>query len=66
MPHHRAWTAHMTYNFDPDKWYRNELAALKSKRKRGELSEEAFSAAVERLDKRIEEMWRRLDRSYQI
>jgi len=56
----------MTYNFDPDKWYRNELSALKSKRKRGELTEEAFNTAVEKLDKRIEEMWRRLDRSYQI
>jgi hypothetical protein len=56
----------MTYNFDPDKWYAHELAALKSGRRSGDLSQRAFQAAVEKLDRRLEEMWRRLDGTYQI
>lgn len=56
----------MTYNFDPDKWYENELFLLQSKLKKGEVIQEEYYTAVEALDKKLEEMWKRLDRSYQV
>ncbi|MDF1590788.1 MAG: hypothetical protein P1P89_04665 [Desulfobacterales bacterium] len=56
----------MTYNFDPDKWYENELSILKSKFKSGEITEHDLKKAVNKLDKRHEDMWKRLDGTYQI
>lgn len=56
----------MTYNFDPDKWYENKLSILKSKFKSGELTEQDLKKAVIKLDKRHEDMWKRLDGTYQI
>ena len=56
----------MTYNFDPERWYDNEKAYLDRRLKSGEISEEAYTADKERLAQRKEEMWRRLDGSYQI
>jgi hypothetical protein len=56
----------MTYNFDPDKWYDDELFMLKSKLRNIETSESEYEQAVESLDKKYEEMWKRLDGSYQL
>ena len=56
----------MTYNFDPDHWYENEIAYLENKLKSGEKSKKDFKKAIEKLDKRHEEMWKRLDGTYQI
>ena len=56
----------MTYNFDPDKWYNNEKAALKARYQAGELSTQEFEAAVADLDRRYDEMLDRLDGTYQI
>ncbi len=56
----------MTYNFDPDKWYDNELTLLQLKFKNDEISQKKYDKAVEILDKKLEEMWKRLDGSYQI
>ncbi|MCD4743592.1 MAG: hypothetical protein K8R67_14105 [Desulfobacteraceae bacterium] len=56
----------MTYNFDPDKWYDNELFLVQSKFKNGELSQNEYDKAVEILYKTLEEMWKRLDGTYQI
>ena len=56
----------MTYNFDPDRWYDNELAALHAAREAGEITDENFQKAVEELDRKYESMWSRLDGSYQI
>jgi hypothetical protein len=36
----------MTYNFDPDRWYDNELAVLKQRRKEGELGDQEYEQAV--------------------
>ncbi len=52
----------MTYNFDPDRWYENEIAYLQDRLK----SETDFKKAAEKLDKRYEEMWKRLDGTYLI
>ena len=56
----------MTYNFDPDHWYENEIAYLENILKSGTISEKDFKKAIEKLDKRHEEMWKRLDGTYQI
>ena len=56
----------MTYNFDPDKWYENELLILKSKFKSGEITEQELIKALQNLNKRHEDMWNRLDGTYQI
>ena len=56
----------MTYNFDPDKWYENELFLIQLKLKTGEITQKEYDEAVEILDKKLEEMWKRLDGSYQI
>ena len=56
----------MTYNFDPDRWYDNEMAVLKENRRTGELSAQEYDAAVEDLDRRYDKMVERLDGSYQI
>jgi len=56
----------MTYNFDPDRWYENELAALKARYKSGELRAKQFEDAVADLDRRYDEMLNRLDGTYQI
>jgi hypothetical protein len=56
----------MTYNFDPDRWYENELAFLVGKRNSGELSQAEYEAAVRELDRKYDEMVDRLDGSYQL
>ncbi len=56
----------MTYNFDPDRWYDNELAVLKHRRKAGEINDQEYEQAVDDLDRRYDEMVDRLDGSYQI
>lgn len=56
----------MTYNFDPDKWYENEIAFFKNSYKSKKISEHEYKASLEELDRRHEEMWRRLDGTYQI
>jgi hypothetical protein len=56
----------MTYNFDPDKWYDNELDVLKVKLGAGRISPGQFQVAVAALDQRYREMWERLDGSYRL
>jgi len=56
----------MTYNFDPDKWYENELLILKLKYKSGQITEQELKKSLEKLNKRHEDMWNRLDGTYQI
>ena len=56
----------MTYNFDPDRWYDNNLAVLEERRRRAELDEAAFKTAVAELDAQYDEMVDRLDHSYML
>ena len=56
----------MTYNFDPDRWYENERAALEFRYKAGAMNEEEFRRALDDLSQRYEEMLDRLDGTYQI
>ena len=56
----------MTYNFDPDRWYDIELAALESDFRAGRLEESEFERCKERLMERYDAMIARLDGTYQI
>jgi len=56
----------MTNNFDLDKWYDNELFLIQSKLETGEIKQNEYDVAVEILDKKLEEMWKRLDGTYQV
>jgi hypothetical protein len=51
----------MTYNFDPDRWFEIEEAAIDGRRRKGELDDAAYEAAKEELVRRYEEMLARLD-----
>lgn len=56
----------MTYNFDPDQWYENELRVIQKNFKTGQLTEQEYNEAVKGLDRKLEKMWERLDGAYQI
>ncbi len=56
----------MTYNFDPEKWYDNEFYLLQLKRRQGKLDQEEYEQALTDLDRRMDEMWQRLDGAYQV
>ena len=56
----------MTYNFDPDRWYDIERTALEGRRRTEGWSPETYEAALADLDRRYDEMLRRLDGTYQI
>ena len=56
----------MTYNFDPDKWYYNELFLIQAKLKSDKITQGEYDQNVATLDKKHEEMWKRLDGTYQI
>ena len=56
----------MTYNFDPDKWLENNRALLDERHDRGELDERAYAEALAALQRRYEEMVKRLDGTYQL
>jgi hypothetical protein len=56
----------MTYNFDPDRWYENELFLIHSGYKAGQLTRQEYDNAVDKLDRKLKMMWERLDGSYQL
>jgi hypothetical protein len=56
----------MTYNFDPDRWYENELFVIQSTYESGQMTKQEYDKAVEVLDSKYAKMWERLDGSYQL
>ena len=56
----------MTYNFDPERWYDNEQAYLRHRYRVGKISKEDYAQALKTLEKKLEEMWGRVDGTYQI
>jgi len=56
----------MTYNFDPDRWYDNELFVIQSKYKNGKTTKQEDDKAIEELNQKYTKMWERLDGSYQL
>ena len=56
----------MTYNFDPDRWYENERAALDSCYRAGGIDAPRYQEALRELDRRYEDMLKRLDGTYHL
>jgi len=56
----------VTYNFDPDRWYKNEFEFLKTQYKSSKITDQELKSALEKLEKRYEEMCDSLDGTYQI
>jgi hypothetical protein len=56
----------VTYNFDPERWYEIRLARLDERRSLGEIDDGEYRAEVADLERRYEEMLRRLDGTFQI
>ena len=56
----------MTYNFDPDEWFVNELRVLEGEFQKGTINRRQYEDLVEALDQKHTEMWCRLDGSYRI
>ena len=51
----------MTYNFDPDQWYENEIAFLEKKYTLGEIARPEFNQKLTELTRRYEAILDRLD-----
>jgi len=56
----------VTYNFDPDRWYKNEFEFLKTQYKSSKLTDQELKSAMKELEKKYEEMCDSLDGTYQI
>lgn len=56
----------MTYNFDPDRWYDNELAALEAAYRAGRLDRAVFERRRDQLVDRYDDMVARLDGTFRI
>ena len=56
----------MTYNFDPDRWLDNELAALDAAFNAGKLNAPEYEKQKDTLMERYDDMVARLDGTYQI
>ena len=56
----------MTYNFDPDRWLDNELAALDAALNLGNLNAANYEKQKDALMERYDAMVARLDGTYQI
>ncbi len=56
----------MTYNFDPDQWYENEVDFFEKKYHSGAISEQKFNNILKELGTRYDDMLERLNGTYQI
>lgn len=56
----------MTYNFDPDRWYDNQLALLEHRRTKGGIDLARFEEELERLGQRYDQMLERLNVAFEL
>ena len=56
----------MTYNFDPERWFDMECAALEKAFREGILDRAAYDAALDGLQQKLGTLWDRLDGSYRL
>lgn len=56
----------MTYNFDPDRWYDDEYAAIEYQYSQGKVTRDERTRALADLEKRYEDMVKRLDGTFQV
>ncbi|MFO8074407.1 MAG: hypothetical protein R6V85_21305 [Polyangia bacterium] len=54
----------MTYNFDPERWFEIELAALDERLERGEIDSPAHGRMLEDLQRRLEDLRERIHAPY--
>lgn len=59
-----AWE--VTYNFDPDRWYEMQQAALDEQLRRGELDADELEEKRTELEQRYHDLVDRLDGSFRI
>ena len=56
----------MTYNFDPERWFDMECAALEKAWHEGLLDRADYEAALDGLQQTLDDLWDRLDGSYRL
>jgi len=56
----------MTYNFDPERWYEIQQAALEGRLQRGEIDAKEAGEKRAEIERRYEAMLDRLDGTYSI
>jgi len=56
----------LTYNFDPERWFDRECAALEKDLREGILDRAAFEAALDGLQQKLDDLWDRLGGSYRL
>ena len=56
----------MTYNFDPDNWYEDKLSMIRTRFEAGKMTQEEYDLAVSELELKLEDMWKRLNGTYQV
>lgn len=56
----------MTYNFDPERWYAIERAALEKAYRQGKADRETHQVALDCLQQKLDALWEHLDGSYQL
>lgn len=56
----------MTYNFDPERWFDIEATALEKALRDGTLDRDAYEAALDALQQKLDALWASLDGSYRI
>lgn len=54
----------VTYNFDPEGWYETQRRLLDHRLASGQIGEDEFRHELDELDRRYEEMVRRLDGTF--
>jgi len=42
----------VTYNFDPDRWYKNEYEFIKTEYKSGKITKKEFKSALKELERK--------------
>ena len=55
----------MSYNFDPDKWYEVQKLFIESRRTSGAIDKATSERLLEELERRYEDIVRRLDNTFQ-
>jgi len=56
----------LTYNFDPERWLDIESAALEKALREGTLDRDAYDAALDALQQKLDALWDTLDGSYRL
>ncbi|HSK08476.1 MAG TPA: hypothetical protein VK911_02790 [Vicinamibacterales bacterium] len=56
----------MTYNFDPERWYEDQMARLGLEHRSGRLSDLQYEEAVQDVERRYDKLVGRLDGTFDL